>query len=341
MLKILEEARRKRGEPKILLEEIKKVSTDEGNEDLADAEKVAVEKAAGEILKKARRKRREPKVEAQKAVVEKEENLAQKELLEKELQKKGTILDRNSEPDSSSAPGTEEVVLYENYEDYLASVGGEEQTGPEIALDTVNNGSVAKVESRDEPTSEEGALLRDQLELSEARLKQQETKHNEDVKFYQKKLQMKEKMEEASRIRHQAEVKKKEEELRAQDAEMLKLHSRLAEEKREKDEAIKKLVAIQSILSNTQGSGAMKSEGEFVEKFEDDKGASAGVKREADSSEPSTSLDSSPSSKRRKTTPKKNKNDHEDAMKVNEEIIKKEDKEEKSKEEMKVEKEQL
>ena len=52
-------------------------------------------------------------------------------------------------------------------------------------------------------------------------------------------------------------------------------------------------------------------------------------------------LDSSPSSKRRKMSPKKNKNDHEDAMKVNEEIIDKEDKGEKSKEEMKVEKEQL
>ena len=52
MLKILEEARRKRGEPKALLEEIEKVSTDEGNEDLADAEKVAVEKAAVEILNK-------------------------------------------------------------------------------------------------------------------------------------------------------------------------------------------------------------------------------------------------------------------------------------------------
>jgi len=256
--------------------------------------------------------------------------------------------------------------------------GGEEQTGPEIALDTVNNGSVAKVESRDDSAStEEVALLREQLELSEALLKQHETKHNEDVKFYQKKLQVKEKMEEASRIRHQAEVKKKEEELKAQDNEMsklhlklqlaekelrkkeeetnaqdnemLKLHSRLAKEKREKDEAIKKLVAIQShqssissILSTTQGSGAMKSEGEDVEeKFEYGEGASAGVKREADSSEPSTSLDSSPSSKRRKTTPKKNKNDHEDAMKVNEEIIDKEDKGEKSKEEMKVEKEQL
>ena len=105
-------------------------------------------------------------------------------------------------------------------------------------------------------------------------------------------------------MRHQAEMRKNEElrtQANAQDNEMLKLQSRFAREKREKDDAIKKLAAIKSlhssissILSNSEGSD-IKSKSEYVEKFEDDEGISAGVKREAASSEPS-----SPSLKRRK-----------------------------------------
>ena len=259
------------------------------------------------------------------------------------------IFDGNPEPDSSKQPGTEEVVLFENYEDYLASVAGEAQR--ESELDTASSGSVAKVESRDEPASAEVALLKEQLELSEGVLKQREIKHNEDIKFYEKKLQMKDceivrlkKTEEASRMRHQAEMRKNEElrtQANAQDNEMLKLQSRLAREKREKDDAIKKLAAIKSlhssissILSNSEGSD-IKSKSEYVEKFEDDEGVSAGVKREAASSEPS-----SPSLKRRKMMSPKKNNDHEAAMKVSEEregekqgkqIIGEEEKGEKSK----------
>ena len=135
---------------------------DKGNEDLAYAEEVSAENGAAE---------------------NEEHQAPQTELLKKELQIRRSILDCNPEPDSSSEPGTEEVVLFENYEDYLASVAGEEQRNPEITLDTAS-GYVAKVESRDEPASEEVALLREQLELSEARLQQQENKQNEDIKFY-------------------------------------------------------------------------------------------------------------------------------------------------------------
>ena len=317
IFKILEEARRKRGEPKVGLEEIRKVAAEamgEGDKDQAEAEAVV------------------ERVSHKKSAVER---VAEERITAAE---EPSILDCKLEPDSSSAPAqpvTEEVVLYENYEDYLASVEGEEQHDPEITLDTTS------LESRAEPASEEVELLRKQLELSEELLKQ----HKEDIKFYKKKLQMKEKIrekeEEASRIRHQAEMRKKEEEFRAQanaqDNEILKLHSQLAKEKKEKDEAIKKLAVIQSVFSNSQGSGVNSEAGEYVEKFEDDNGgvsagvkseageyvekfendednASAGVKREADSSEPSSSLNSSPSMKRRKTTPKKC-DDHEDVMK--------------------------
>ena len=311
IFKILEEARRKRGEPKVGLEEIRKVAAEavgEGDKDQADAEAV--------VERVSHKKSAVERVAEERTAVER---VAEERITAAEVP---SILDCKLEPDSSSAPAqpvTEEVVLYENYEDYLASVEGEEQHDPEITLDTTS------LESRAEP--EEVELLRKQLELSEELLKQ----HKEDIKFYKKKLQMKEKIrekeEEASRIRHRAEMRKKEEEFRAQanaqDNEILKLHSQLAKEKKEKDEAIKKLAVIQSVFSNPQGSGVNSEAGEYVEKFEDDNGgpsagvkseageyvekfendedkASAGVKREADSSEPSSSLNSSPSMKRRR-----------------------------------------
>merc|ERR1712012_35237 len=237
----------------------------------------------------------------------------------------------NQEPDSTSNPplrsspeqqAPEKVVLFENYEDFLASEHDSAETEEE--LNTTSDSIIVVedvVDPRDKEVDQVGtgdedvdtrenevALLRNQLEFKGAEL-------DEEVSFYKRKIEIKKreiillkKMEEdmktqlkkkdedwKSFVKAKEDVwKRKEDEWKAQQEaqknQMKKMQDQLAKESKEKKEANGKLAAILKVInpqdSEVEPSGASEDPKteymEYVEPSVAKEDLSTGVKREAE-----------------------------------------------------------